>query len=265
MAWPTITIKDWASFEAFADQRASIGSPLQTTYLYRGQSDSSWPLHSSLLRIMKGQVGGRYALDLEGRMQELFRSQAYIHFTMESLPDDSNLLSWWQIMQHHGAPTRLIDWSASPYVAAYFAVVHNWDKDSAVWMIHPFSLNEAGEKALAGTKFEQALTNELAPPVVIAIEMTRHSNRTIAQQGHFTASANILGDQQTIIESLCSASKNSEYTFRKIIIPKELKPQFLFRLHKMNVHSGALFPGQDGIGRSIYELAMLTTVYKDEA
>jgi len=39
------------------------------------------------------------------------------------IPDDEDLVGWWQLMQHYRAPTRLLDWTRSPYVATYFAVI----------------------------------------------------------------------------------------------------------------------------------------------
>src|SRR5262245_27031443 len=65
-----------------------------------------------------------------------FRRRAH-HYRI-SLPESDHYFEWLALMQHHGAPTRLLDWTYSPYVAVHFALKHaSRPKDALpeVWMI----------------------------------------------------------------------------------------------------------------------------------
>ncbi len=55
-------------------------------------------------------------------------------------PDEDDFASWLFLMQHHGLPTRLLDWTESPIVATYFVVTKNQDRDGALWALDPFTL-----------------------------------------------------------------------------------------------------------------------------
>jgi hypothetical protein len=76
-------------------------------------------------------------------------------------------------------------------------------------------------------------------------------NRVFAQQGKFTVCLNPLADHAAVIEEAMAEYRSN--LFGKLIIPKKLKPEILWRLRRMNVGANALFPGMDGIGKSIAE------------
>lgn len=90
-----------------------------------------------------------------------------------------------------------------------------------------------------------------APHVVVPVPSMHHTDRTVAQQGNFTLSINILGDQEALI---AEASQGDSW---KWTIPKEAKPEFLFELNAMNITAATLFPGEDGLGRSVAESAKI--------
>ena len=73
--------------------------------------------------------------DVELELMQHFRQRA-MHFGLPGLPEEWDILGWWELMQRHGAPTRLIDWTTSPFVAIWFALDghEDGDGDMALWI-----------------------------------------------------------------------------------------------------------------------------------
>ena len=97
---------------------------------YRGQVDVAWKQESSLYRafndiqmIYKKWKGKKKALNRfahEKTMIERFKSNTHLY--LPPLPEETDYFSWLAVMQHHGAPSRLLDFTFSPYVAAFFCL-----------------------------------------------------------------------------------------------------------------------------------------------
>jgi hypothetical protein len=158
-------------------------------------------------------------------------------------------------MQHHGAPTRLLDWTYSPFVAAYFAVEQSPSTDAAVFLAHINTLGRSFAQAFhpTGIKNEQLRDPTIAHHLAACIPPKR-SIRLVAQQGLFTLSSHVLGDHGKLIEDSPPPGQNPH---RKFIIPKKLKTEMLAHLRTMGIGAHSLFPGIDGLGRSTAEIAII--------
>ena len=141
-----IRLNNWLHFAQIVDS-LDVGQGIKIAYGFRGQSDAQWQLQPTLLRELRPHVPSpEKALALEASAVSEFRSQAHLFLPSGELAKTKDTVSWWTVMQHHGAPTRLLDWTTSIYVAAYFAVNQNPDRDGAIWVIHIHSLHTAMEK-----------------------------------------------------------------------------------------------------------------------
>lgn len=174
------------------------------------------------------------------------------------IPARQDLISWSILMQHYGAPTRLLDWTESLFVAAYFAVWQQPDSNAAIWIIHPNTV-DAGMRGGTGDELTQAEENQRwknpeAAPILRFVAPHYETDRMGAQQIGITASHQILADHREIIEHTITEEALERGRFAKIIIPADVKPEFLRNLRRMNITARALFPGIDGLGRSIAEL-----------
>lgn len=86
-------------------------------WVFRGQS-YPWPLKPSIERNVDP---ARIRLSIIEK--QLIRDfQNHAHHYLANPPGEQEELEWLALMQHYGAPTRLLDWSRSPYVAAFFAL-----------------------------------------------------------------------------------------------------------------------------------------------
>src|SRR6185436_2409180 len=123
-----IVPRDWTHLHEllFADSWSKDIERFRSHYVFRGLSDKSYPLRTSLMRL-----GGPFAV-LEKHLLRNFRK--YAHRAPVNADDDWH---WVAVAQHYGLPTRLLDWTYSPYVALHFATSNaaHFDHDGAVWCI----------------------------------------------------------------------------------------------------------------------------------
>jgi hypothetical protein len=140
-----IIFHDAEEFVAFL----ASGRLRSSTWVFRGQSNAEWPLQSSLERFARKMARTRMSESIESHHLHEFRRRAS-HYT-NNHPKDDNLLEWLALMRHHGSPSRLLDFSRSPYVAAFFAAEEATRNDRvAIWAIDARELRCLSAWALAG-------------------------------------------------------------------------------------------------------------------
>jgi len=181
--------------------------------LFRGVSNRHYKLLPSLFRHSSSSHRVR-----EDKMMWVFKAHSMPH--LEKHPE--NEIQWLTIAQHHGLPTRLLDWSFSPLVACFFCVKENPRHDGAVYIY------EARDY-----KREQNL-NIKSLKKATAFLPSHGSRRITAQSGAFT----IHPDNNPEID---------EPKITKLIIPKDLKPLLLKTLNKYGINNSTIFPDLDGL------------------
>ena len=121
-----------------------------TSYHYfRGHGNSDYQLVSTLDRFGNDKKGLR-----EKALIQEFKASANTFIKPSEIT--TTTFEWLALMQHHGIPTRLLDFSRSPFIALFFAVRdYNSDSDAAVWTINPGLLHQASCERLTneGHKF----------------------------------------------------------------------------------------------------------------
>lgn len=263
--WHIKGVTGWKNFTELATRSmawAETRHLLLARILFRGQSNMDWPLRSSLLRITHASNLARDQIHtIEGFARSEFEAQAHLFLPPSLLAAMEDDIDWWSVMQHYGAPTRLLDWTLSPFVAAYFAVRDNPGADGAVWWVFPQALTQAYVKRAGpnGTGILRcAQLNRIGETVVAVIESRLRNERMIAQQGLFTVCNHPEVDYDVAIRQALSDAPFMSYGLWKI--PADQKPEFLQQLRAMNITARPLFPGLDGLGRSIADEARLNSL-----
>ncbi len=99
-----------------------------TKAVYRGAKSSEYLLLPKIGRF--DEITNDDLEEKERKMMQEFKGQAKPY--IDSMPDDE--WDWLALAQHHGLPTRLLDWTRNPLVAAYFAVEKSFDSDSVIYV-----------------------------------------------------------------------------------------------------------------------------------
>lgn len=175
-------------------------------------------------------------------------------------------MEWASIMQHHGAPTRLLDFTYSIYVAAYFAL-ETADHDCAVWAVSaPWALRES-VAVLVGLGHAdagrlQAPTSEIHETVAgevvfrqstarFAVPLTpfRQNERLRTQRGTFLVPGDVSVEFMDNLQALPRFDQSTNMV--KLVLPQAIRTIALEQLYSMNISRTSLFPGLDGYAQSL--------------
>jgi FRG domain len=261
------------------DQFVEHVNRLQPPWIFRGQSSARWSLASALERTTR-------TISFEQAEQYLlreFKRRAHHHLRSEELP--RTLGEWLALMQHYGTPTRMLDFTWSPYVAAYFAFEDppaDGASEVAVWAVDkewcidasgvvamevdPF-LRPIAEDALkslqpqwpqatlgwAAGQIVGGLPGDGGPgremPGVYPFEPERLSDRMAVQQGILLWCSNL---NESFASNFTALGVGNGY--RKLVLPTRERERGLRELRRMNITRASLFPGLEGLARSLRHL-----------
>lgn len=262
----TLTIRSWKQLEKYSERKL---------WLFRGMRVGKWPLMSSIERCLNwgGIARWRRPFVEEGLMREFRR--ACHHYT-QHVPDEGRKVELLALMQHHGAPTRLLDFTYSIYNAVYFALADldpNEDLrgNCAVWAVNGrWALKESAnllelggkdpaivEHCVAKCLFEEdrEVSNEelffKEPMVRLAcpINTYRLNERLRTQKGIFLIAGTVCAPFMDNLEAM-PGHDNAE-NLVKLLIPNSKRNEFIEKLFRTNVSHTSLFPGLDGFAKSL--------------
>jgi DNA-binding phage protein len=243
--------------------------------IYRGHGSYDWQLLSSLERallqrakqwddrkyqVMQSPVVDSetedWAKDIEQKQTLFFRRNA-VMLEVPGLPEPWDTVGWWEIMQHHNAPTRLMDWTTSPFVALWFALEGHEDGsgDMALWIydcrngtlnhaqaVAKFNATEGYEQLddrRAVNRYVQ-LALEDGNPALIPVQ-PRQFPRAVAQQSVLT-----------VVPSICTSLPSHDWVRHRLAtrirLREEWKPDMTAACRSMGLSRPTLFRDLDSLG-----------------
>jgi hypothetical protein len=232
--------------------------PMELGRMYRGEPSSNWQLESTLRRALPASDD---LLLVEGDLLFRYRQAVGNFIAPGQIP--SGHIDWLASMQHLGAPTRLLDFTASPYVAAYFAMEQEAEGDAVIWSFDKWWFQSRCEDILAG--YDRPLKGlghphlvnwlyekELLPArrLVAPAGCFRLSQRQLAQQAVFM----VTGDLSVSFEENIRAMGTEEELSQAIVryeLKRSYRAEVLEDLRLMNVSRMTLFPSLDGFAQSL--------------
>ncbi len=217
---------------------------------FRGQPDAQTGLTTSLARL-----GGDYA-ELENHLLRNFRKYA----RRDAVTVDSSW-DWLALAKHHGLPTRLLDWTYSPYVALHFATttLQSYDLDGVVWAIDYVRAHELLPDALRNLLADEG-ANVFTAEMLDRVAQSRSELDMLAEDDDFVLFLEPPSLDQRIVAqyALFSLMSNADASLdawigehgdlvRRIVVPAELKWEIRDKLDQANITERVLFPGLDGL------------------
>lgn len=168
-------------------------------------------------------------------------------------PDEDDLAGWLSLMQHYRLPTRLLDWTFSPLIATYFAVLGSGEgkEDACVWALAPGLLNASqGFKALLYPLSAKTVRPLLEP----ARKGTGQRNKTIAAMAvEIDARMQMQQGAFTVHSSKVPLNKlpNSDKWLQKLVIPKDSVSSLRRELQLLGFRADYLFPDLESLASEL--------------
>jgi hypothetical protein len=237
-------VTSWPEFLAL------VSDGTYAKWAFRGQSDATWPIWTKLTReLMNRDVHPAHWERQELYILRFFQRHSF-HFVAK-LAEIDDTPRWLALMQHHGAPTRLLDFSWSPYVAAFFAL-EAATKDSVVWAVNTPKLKSYAFGPYTGAERRPVAPHQLLKGIgargknaVVFGEPYFKNQRLIAQSGTFAWPQDITRPLEEVL------GRQPNMMAKIIFRGKAVRHHGLRELLRMNITNATLFPDLDGLAKSL--------------
>ncbi len=246
----------------------------RSSFAFRGMGVATWGMPTSLMRI-----GGEFQR-LERHMLRNFRKYAH-----RDVVERDSFWHWLAVAQHHGLPTRLLDWTYSPFVALHFATddLARMDEDGLVWCVRipethtllPGSLRSALEAEGSYVFTVEMLSRYELPDIAvsaagIALPTSQYQHTRINDLEALDKLAKTpfaifmeppsiddrIVNQFALFSVLSSPTLSMDdwlgrypALFKKVVVPAALKWEIRDKLDQANITERVLFPGLDGLSK----------------
>jgi hypothetical protein len=216
-----------------------------TGWLFRGHRCPKWLLETSLERASRRC--GIDAVSYERACYREFRRHAHAYLTR--VPNESDTLEWLALMQHYGAPTRLLDFTESFWIGLFFAF-EEAEEDCCVIALDRLSLANKNPELDYNELLNQNIIHGSPTFNALFEDVPYYTNDRLAiQKGTFVFALNVQRSFQQL-------AAEHHKTVHKLIVRKSLFPDIRRRLNDFNCNSRVLFPGIDGYGRYFKNLSI---------
>ena len=247
------SVEEYVHWVEVAGDRFNQGE--SETLWFRGHGDARYRLIPSLYRSPEG-------------VKENADDELRTEFERRALPmiadrPPRNEWEWYFVMQHYGAPTRLLDWTDSGLVALYFALT-SWKeapdgeprRRPAVWALNPWSLNRVHKEfGPVGVDWDvmkgylsAAYSGIRFPRYPIALDPTLTAQRMLVQHSHFT----VAGSDQRGLEEMAAELELGDSLFQAVIdLDADGIEYMLQSLSWLGITETSIFPDLEGLAREL--------------
>lgn len=253
-----ITISSWIELQEvlFKDCYDKKTDRNRSNYVFRGIVNKEYSLTTSLQRI------GTVPSEIEKHLLRNFKKYSPVN----TLCDDyNNIWNWIALGQHHGLPTRLLDWTYSPYIALHFLSedIRLYDKDGVLWMVDIFNikkylpqiLKDELEKEGGYTFTSEQLKYTIGDDIYKIDKFKEDNDNSLIFFESPSLDDRIVNQYALFSFLLDPDSGHSNWlikhpdVYKKIIIPKEVKWEIRDKLDQANISERIIYPGLDGISQ----------------
>ena len=246
-----VTVNSWSELQEalFVDSWIEELGRYRSRCAYRGLSDAGFRLQTTLMRM-----GGRHA-ELEKHLLRNFRKYAH-----RRVVERDSMWHWLSVANHYGLPTRLLDWSYSPFAALHFATadIDAFDRNGVIWSVnylHTHDLLPNRLRSLLAAEGANVFTVEMlcegvttlsdldalySEPFALFFEPLSIDDRIVNQYAFFS----VISHPSVALDDWL---EDHPLLWRRIVIPAALKWEIRDKLDQSNITERVLFPGLEGL------------------